>query len=114
MSGLRASLSAIGAQAFIRVAVEAGRHAVWYIDAIVAPPSEPPGWQPQVWEYDDVTFIAARARRAALAAALDPGDAQVLPLGGYSLTLPYCPSRSRGSTSRAVPGMTRCCSRGRR
>ena len=104
MSGLRASLSALGAQAFIRVAVEAGRHAVWYIDAIVAPPSDPPGWQPQVWEYADVTFIAARAPAAALAAALDPDDAQVLPLGGYSLTLPvlsdqvqwqHKPSRAR-------------------
>jgi hypothetical protein len=88
MSGLRASFSALGAQAFIRVAVEARRRAVWYIDAIVAPPSDPPGWQPQVWEYADVTFIAAQVPAAALAAALDPADAQVLPLGGYRLTLP--------------------------
>jgi hypothetical protein len=52
----------------------------------VAPPAEPPGWQPLIWEYDAVTFIAAQVPSRALAAALDRGDAQVLPLGGYNLS----------------------------
>ena len=78
---------------------------MWHVDAVVAPPSEPPGWQPRVWEYDGVTFIAAQASSRALAAALDPDDAQVLPLGGYDLTFPVLPGSSRGSTSRAVPGI---------
>ena len=79
-------------------------NAVWHIDAVVAPPAEPPGWQPQVWEYDEVTFIAAQASSRALAAALDPDDAQILSLGGYDLTFPvlheqvpwqHKPSRAR-------------------
>ena len=61
---------------------------MWHVDAVVAPPAEPPGWQPQVWEYDEGTFIAARESSRALAAALDPDDAQTLPLGGYDLTFP--------------------------
>ena len=32
--------------------------------------------QPQVWEYDEVTFIAAQVSSRALAAALDRDDAQ--------------------------------------
>lgn len=104
LAGLLASLSAIDGEAFIRAAVCTGNRAVWHVDAIVAPPAEPPGWQPQVWEYDEVTFIAALASSRALAAALDPGDAQVLSLGGYGLTFPvlhaqvpwqHKPSRAR-------------------
>jgi len=77
---------------------------MWYVDAIVAPPAEPPGWQPLVWEYDDVTFLAAQASSTALAAALDRDDAQVVTLSGYDLTLPvlseqlsqqHKPSRAR-------------------
>jgi len=52
LTGLQAMLSAIDGQVLIRAAVQAGRHAVWYIDAIVAPPAEPAGWQPLVWEYE--------------------------------------------------------------
>lgn len=75
-----------------------------YIDAIVAPPSGPPGWQPLKWEYEAVTFIAAKTLSVALAAALDREDAQVLALGDYDLTLPvlsdqvpwqHKPSRAR-------------------
>lgn len=89
---------------YIRAAVETGRHAVWYVDAVVAPPAEPPGWQPLVWEYDAVTFIAAQVPSRALASALDRDDAQVLSLGGYDLTFPvlseqlpwqHKPSRAR-------------------
>ncbi len=76
--GLLASLSAIDGEVFIRAAVRTGSHAVWHVDAVVAPPGVPPGWQPQVWEYAEVSFMAARASSRALAAALDPDDAQVL------------------------------------
>ena len=86
--GLLASLSAIDGEVFIRAAVRTGSQSVWHVDAVVAPPSEPPGWQPQVWEYNEVTFIAGQSSSRALAAALDPGDAQVLSLGGYDLTFP--------------------------
>jgi hypothetical protein len=97
-------LSAIDGEVCIRAAVRTGSHAVWHVDAIVAPPGEPPGWQPQVWEYAEASFIAARASSRALAAALDPDDAQVLSLGGYDLTFPvlheqvpwqHMPSRAR-------------------
>jgi hypothetical protein len=88
LSSLRDILSRADTRVFIRSAVETGRHAVRYIDVTVAPPAEPPGWRPLVWEYEAVAFIAAQASSRALAAALDPGDAQVLPLGGFDLTLP--------------------------
>lgn len=104
LAGLLASLSAIDGEVFIRAAVRTGSHAVWHVDAVVAPPTEPPGWQPQVWVYDEVAFIAARASSRALAAALDTDDAQILPLGGCDLTFPvlheqlpwqHKPSRAR-------------------
>jgi hypothetical protein len=104
LTGLLATLSSIGGEVFVRVAVRTGSHAVWHVDAVVAPPADPPGWQLQVWEYDEVTFIAGKASPAALAAALEPGDAQVLSLGGYDLTFPvlneqlpwqHKPSRAR-------------------
>ena len=107
LTSLRASLSGCDGEVFIRAAalsVEGGRHAVWYVDAIVAPPSEPPRWEPLVWKYDAVTFIASRTSCNALAAALDRDDAQMLPVGGYDLTLPvlseqlpwqHKPSRAR-------------------
>jgi hypothetical protein len=88
LAGLLAMLSGTDGVVFVRAAVRTGSHAVWHVDAVVAPPADPPGWQPQVWKYDEVTFIAAQASSRALAAALDPGDAQVLPLGGYDLTFP--------------------------
>jgi len=74
-SSLQASLLAADAQVYIRTAVETGRHAVWYIDAVVAPPAQPPGWQPLIWEYDAVTFIAAQVPSRALAAARAAGTA---------------------------------------
>ena len=104
LSSLLATLSDIDVQVFVRTAVRTRSNAVWHVDAVVAPPVGPPGWQPQVWEYDEATFIAARASSRALAAALDPDDAQVMPLGGYDLTFPvlheqlpwqHKPSRAR-------------------
>lgn len=104
LGSLQASLVAADAQVYIRAAVETGRYAVWYVDAVVAPPAEPPGWQPLIWEYDAVTFIAAQVPSRALAAALDRDDAQVLPLGGFNPTFPvlceqlpwqHKPSRAR-------------------
>jgi hypothetical protein len=88
LTDLRASLAALDDQVLMRAAVETARHTVWHIDAIVAPPVEPAEWQPLVWEYEAVTFIAARTPSSALAAALDNGDAQILPLGRYNLTFP--------------------------
>ena len=104
LAGLLASLSATEGEVFIRAAVRTDSRAVWHFDAVVAPPAEPPGWQPQVWDYDEVTFIAARASSRALAAVLDPDDAQILSLGDYDLTFPvlheqlpwqHKPSRAR-------------------
>jgi len=104
LSDLRDLLNTAEAGVFIRSVVQTGRHAVRYLDVIAASPAEPPDWEPLVWEYDAVTFIAGQASSRALAAALDPGDAQVLPLGGFNLTLPvlagqvswqHKPSRAR-------------------
>jgi hypothetical protein len=101
---LRDSLNKADAQVFIRLAVDAERGAVRCLDAVVAPPTEPPGWKPMVWEYTAGTFIAGQTSSRALAAALDPDDAQVLPVGGFELTLPvlsdqftrqHKPSRAR-------------------
>src|SRR5450755_4773859 len=115
LAGLLARLPAIDGEVFIRAAARTGSRAVWHVDAVVAPPAEPPGWQPQVREYDEVTFIAARASSRALAAALDPDDAQILSLGGYDLTFPvlheqlpwqHKPSRARYE-SVVLPGPVR-------
>ena len=104
LSGLQNTLSASDIKVFIRTAVRSRQHAVWYLDAIAGPPTEPPGWEPRVWEYEEVSFIAAQVSSRALAAAFDPDDAQVLPLGGFDLTLPvlsgqltwqHKPSRAR-------------------
>jgi hypothetical protein len=104
LSGLRDILSASDKKVFIRAVVQSEQHAVWHLDAIVEPPAEPPGWEPLVWEYEDVSFIAAQVPSRALALALDCDDAQVLPLGGFDLTLPalsghlswqHRPSRAR-------------------
>jgi hypothetical protein len=48
LAGLLASLPAIDGEVFIRAAARTGSRAVWHVDAVVAPPAEPPGWQPQV------------------------------------------------------------------
>lgn len=88
LSGLQDILNASGEQVFIRAAVQSGHHAVWHLDATLGLPSVPPGWEPGFWEYEDVCFIAAPVSARGLASALDPDDAQVLPLGGFDLTLP--------------------------
>jgi hypothetical protein len=88
LDDLCSALGGCDARAFVRVAVQAGSHAVWYVDATVGPPSVPTGWQPMVWEYDSAIFIAAETSVKALTAALKRDDAQVLPLGCYNLTLP--------------------------
>ena len=104
LGSLRACLGAVNSQVYVRVAVETGRQAVRYLDASVGPPSAPDGWQQMAWEYEPVTFIAGSTSSRALAAALDPYDAQVLPLGPSALTLPvlsdqlswqHKPSRAR-------------------
>jgi hypothetical protein len=51
LSGLRAMLAEMNSQTFIRAVVQTGRNAVWHIDAIVAPPAAPTGWQSMVWQY---------------------------------------------------------------
>jgi hypothetical protein len=88
LGSLRACLRTVNSQVYLRAAVETGRQAVRYVDAIVGPPSVPDGWQQMAWEYEPITFIAGSTSSRALAAALDPGDAQVLPLGPFGLTLP--------------------------
>jgi hypothetical protein len=42
LAGLLASLSGIDGEVFIRAAVRTGNHAVWHVDALVAPPAVPP------------------------------------------------------------------------
>jgi hypothetical protein len=84
---LRDNLAAMNAPVLVRAAVGPGRHPVWYIDAIVAPPTPPSDWRPEIWEFAQVTFIAGQISSRSFAAALDY-DAQILPLGGYDLTLP--------------------------
>jgi len=104
LSALQDVLSTSDQAVFVRVALHSGRRAVRCLDVTVGPPAEPPGWKPGIWEYEDVCFIAAPASSRALACALDPYDAQVLPLGGLPLTLPvlsgqvswqHKPSRAR-------------------
>jgi hypothetical protein len=56
---LRSTLGKVDGQAFVRVVFETGSQAVWHVDGIVVPPSAPAGWQPLVWEYEPVTFVAA-------------------------------------------------------
>lgn len=88
LTALLGVLGAAPARALVRAAFESGRGAVWHIDAIVAVPELPEGWRAQVWKYDPVTFVAGEVSSRALAAALDPDDAQVLQLGPFVLTLP--------------------------
>lgn len=104
LGGIQDILNASGGQVFIRAAVQAGQHAVWHLDATLGLPSGSPGWKPGFWEYEEACFIAAPVSARGLASALDPGDAQVLPLGGFDLTLPvlswqvswqHKPSRAR-------------------
>ena len=78
LAELRSTIGAVDAQAFVRVAVEAGSQAVWHVDAIVSPPSVPAGWQPLVWRYEHVTFIAAQVPVKSLVAALSAEAPQVL------------------------------------
>lgn len=104
LSALQDVLSASEQTVFVRAALHSGRRAVRYLDVTAGAPAEPPGWEPGVWEYDGVRFVAASASSRALAGALDPYDAQALPLGGHALTLPvlsgqlswqHKPSRAR-------------------
>jgi hypothetical protein len=114
LSGLQNVLSASEKKVFVRAALHSDRQAVRYLDMIVGPPAEPPGWEPRIWEYEGVSFIATQASSRVLASALDPYDAQVLPLGGLALTLPRAVLNCRGNTSRAAPASTQLCSHGRR
>lgn len=104
LEGLRSMLTAADVPVYLKAVVQADRHAVWYVDAIVAAPAAPEYWQPMVWDYAPATFIAGIVSSGALASALDPYDAQLLPLGSYNLTLPvlspqvnwqHRPSRAR-------------------
>ncbi len=115
---LRSTIGAVDAQAFARVAVEVGSQAVWHVDAIVSPPSVPAGWQPLVWRYEHVTFIAAQVSVKSLVAALSTEAPQVLSLAGHDVVLPSLsdqftwqrkPSRARFD-SMVLPWPTYICS----
>jgi hypothetical protein len=115
---LRSTSGAVDAQAFVRVAVEAGSQAVWHLDAIVSPPSVPAGWQPLVWRYEPVIFIAAQVSVESLLAALSTEAPQVLSLAGYDVVFPSLsdqftwqrkPSRARFD-SMVLPWPTYICS----
>ncbi len=88
LAELRSTIGAVDAQAFVRVAVEAGSQAVWHVDAIVSPPSVPAGWQPLVWRYEQVTFIAAQVPVKSLVAALGAEALQVLSVAGHDVVFP--------------------------
>jgi hypothetical protein len=88
LEALRSILTAVSVPVYMKAVVQPDRHTVWYVDAIVAAPAAPEGWQAMVWDYSPATFIAGTLNSRALASALDPDDAQVLPLGGNNLTLP--------------------------
>jgi hypothetical protein len=88
LAALLGVLNHVGARVLARAVFQTGRGAVWHVDAIVGTPTVPGGWRAEVWEYDPVTFVAGEVSSRALAAALDPGDAQVLQLGPFALTLP--------------------------
>ena len=88
LAELRSTIGAVDAQAFVRVAVEAGSQAVWHVDAIVSPPSVPAGWQPLVWRYEQVTFIAAQVPVKSLVAALSAEALQVLSVAGHDVVFP--------------------------
>jgi hypothetical protein len=85
---LRSTIGEVDAQAFARVAVEAGSQAGWHVDAIVSPPSVPAGWQPLVWRYEHVTFIAAPVPVKSLVAALSAEAPQLLSVAGHDVVFP--------------------------
>jgi hypothetical protein len=95
LEGLRSLLTGIDQQVLVKVVVDTDSGAASHLDAIVAPPSTPAGWQPMLWQYKPVTFIGGLATSRALASALDPCDAQALPLMGYALTLPVLAEQLR-------------------
>lgn len=88
LGSLRDMLNSADSRVFIRMAVDKGAQAARYLDATAAPSPGPPDWDPAVWEYEAVTFIADQVPSQALAAALDPGGTRVLSAGGFTVTLP--------------------------
>jgi hypothetical protein len=85
LAELRSTTGTIDTQAFVRVAVETGSQAAWHVDVIVSPPSVPAGWQPLVWRYEHVTFIAAQVPVKSLVAALSAEASQVLSVAGHDV-----------------------------
>ncbi len=85
---LLAVLGKTDSRAFVRAVCQAGSQAVWHMDAVVGPPATPPGWKPEIWEYQAVTFIADQVSAGSLAAALSTTDPLVLQLGRCALSLP--------------------------
>jgi hypothetical protein len=103
LSGLQDVLSVFEQTVFVRAALS-DRRVVRYLDVTMGSPSGPPDWRAETWRYEGVTFTAVPTSSRALASALDPYDAQILPLGDLVLTLPvlsgqtswqHKPSRAR-------------------
>jgi hypothetical protein len=88
ISDLRDMLNAKDGSAYIRAAVHSGPDMVRYIDVIAGPPGPPPGWEPRLWEYQDVSFLAAQVPSRELAATFSPDEPQPLRFGRFDLTLP--------------------------
>ena len=88
LAELLGALSGADARTVARAVFQTGRGAVWHVDAVVGAPEVPDGWREEAWEYDPVTFVTGKVSSRALAAALDPGGAQVLQLGPFALALP--------------------------
>jgi Putative DNA-binding domain len=88
LSELRSRLLAGDGRAFVRLVVCAEPCTVWYLDALAGAPSEPPGWQEQVWRYADASFIAASVPSAMLGAALHSDSGGTLALAGHEILFP--------------------------
>jgi hypothetical protein len=88
LSELRSRLLAIDGQAYVRLVVGAEPCTVWYLDALMGAPAEPPGWQEQVWRYVDVSFVAASVPSPTLEAALYSERGGPVALAGHEILFP--------------------------
>jgi hypothetical protein len=88
LSELRSRLLAIDGQAYVRLVVGAEPCTVWCLDALMGAPSEPPGWQEQVWRYADVSFVAASVPSPTLEAALRSERGGPVALAGHEILFP--------------------------
>lgn len=85
---LRSMLASTDAEVLVKAVADSGTGVVRHIDAIVAPPTVPSGWEPRLWRYKLVTFVAGQTTSESLAAAFEPSGSPALPLMSRTLVVP--------------------------